>query len=162
MIVYVIGISALVTMGAVIGLCVMLAKANERLAWLEQDYSVIKDDSEIASSLAREAHEKARLEVRNAFSELNDEYAALRESAVELSLRFLAVKKDFEAGACGEEISKLQKQIHALQEAFEEVVADEVNERARSEKLFNEGLSNIMNYGVEIPTLNKGAVNNGD
>lgn len=162
MIVYVIGISALVTMGAVIGLCVMLAKANERLAWLEQDYSVIKDDSEIASSLAREANEKARLEVRNAFSELNDEYAALRGTAVELSLRFLAVKKDFEAGACGEEIGKLQKQIHALQEAFEEVVADEVNERARSEKLFNEGLSNIMNYGVEIPTLNKGAVNNGD
>lgn len=162
MIVYVIGISALATIGAVIGLFVMLDKANKRLAWMERRYSVLQENLEITNELAHEANEKARLEVHNAFSELNDEYSALRENAVELSLRFLGVKKDFEAGACGKEIDKLQKQVRALQEAFEEVVVDEVNERAKGEKLFNEGLANIMNYGVEIPALNKGAVNNGD
>lgn len=56
----------------------------------------------------------------------------------------------------------IEEHLGKLQTEFEEVVADEVSERARGEKLFNEGLTSIMNYGGEIPTLNKEDMRNGE
>lgn len=62
----------------------------------------------------------------------------------------------------GRQCKAIEEHLGKLQKEFEEVVADEVAERTRGEKLFNEGLTNIMNYGGEIPTLNRGAVRNGE
>lgn len=42
-----------------------------------------------------------------------------------------------------------------LKSSFDEVIADELDARAKSEKLFADGLESILNYGGEIPTLNK-------
>lgn len=48
-----------------------------------------------------------------------------------------------------------------LKTSFDEVIADEIDARAKSEKLFADGLESILNYGVEIPTLNKENIRNG-
>lgn len=42
-----------------------------------------------------------------------------------------------------------------LKSSFDEVIADELDARAKSEKLFADGIESILNYGGEIPTLNK-------
>lgn len=42
-----------------------------------------------------------------------------------------------------------------LKTSFDEVIADELDTRVKSEKLFADGLESILNYGGEIPTLNK-------
>lgn len=47
-----------------------------------------------------------------------------------------------------------------LKSSFDEVIADEMDARAKSEKLFADGLESILNYGGEIPTLNKENVRN--
>lgn len=54
----------------------------------------------------------------------------------------------------------LKKCFDELKTSFDEVVAGELDARAKSEKLFADGLESILNYGGEIPTLNKENVRN--
>lgn len=60
-----------------------------------------------------------------------------------------------------ENIDGLQTQLDELKTSFNEVVAEELDARAKSEKLFADGLENILNYGNNIPKLNKESIGNG-
>lgn len=57
-------------------------------------------------------------------------------------------------------VKEQQRRISELKSSFDEVIADELDARAKSEKLFADGLESILNYGGEIPTLNKENVRN--
>ena len=46
---------------------------------------------------------------------------------------------------------KLEK----LRKEFDDVIADDLKTRADSERLFTEGLRGILDYGQQIPSLNK-------
>lgn len=60
-----------------------------------------------------------------------------------------------------ENIDGLQTQLDELKTSFNEVVAEELDARAKSEKLFADGLENILNYGNNIPKLTKESIGNG-
>lgn len=49
---------------------------------------------------------------------------------------------------------KLEK----LRKEFDDVIADDLKTRADSERLFTEGLRGILDYGQQIPSLNKEAI----
>lgn len=63
--------------------------------------------------------------------------------------------------ATGKSLECLKGCFSELKRSFDEVIADELDARAKSEKLFADGLESILNYGGEIPTLNKENVRNG-
>lgn len=52
-------------------------------------------------------------------------------------------------------ISKQTNAVTALRKEFDDVVYEDIKARAEGERLWNEGLSEIINYGSSIPALNK-------
>lgn len=45
--------------------------------------------------------------------------------------------------------------LEKLRKEFDDVIADDLKTRADSERLFTEGLRGILDYGQQIPSLNK-------
>ena len=48
--------------------------------------------------------------------------------------------------------------LEKLRKEFDDVIADDLKTRADSERLFTEGLRGILDYGQQIPSLNKEAI----
>lgn len=56
---------------------------------------------------------------------------------------------------------ELERRLHCVEEDLEKIPVEEVNaERERLER-FNDGISNILSYGPEVPKLNKEAARRG-
>lgn len=64
-------------------------------------------------------------------------------------------------GKLDERYEAMEARLSKLQTEFEEVVAEEMAARVKSEKAFSDGLESILTYGCTIPTLNKEAVHDG-
>lgn len=84
---------------------------------------------------------------------VREENEALREH-----LSNMAVCVSQLESCCGENAAQLDalcRKLEALRQEFDDVIADDLKARAEGDRLFNEGLRGIMDYGGQIPTLNK-------
>ena len=92
---------------------------------------------------------KFKSDAMQIFSSLGNSVAMLEEAVKNLSGACKSLNELSQANA-----DKLER----LRKEFDDVIADDLKTRADSERLFTEGLRGILDYGQQIPSLNKEAI----
>lgn len=86
----------------------------------------------------------------------NDQLAKMASLALDSTIIGKKIKAYSDALATTQDIQRTHADmLEKLRKEFDDVIADDLKTRADSERLFTEGLRGILDYGGQIPTLNK-------
>ena len=86
----------------------------------------------------------------------NDQLAKMTSLALDSTIIGKKIKAYSGALATAQDIQRTHAEmLEKLRKEFDDVIADDLKTRADSERLFTEGLRGILDYGQQIPSLNK-------
>lgn len=86
----------------------------------------------------------------------NDQLAKMASLALDSTIIGKKIKAYSDALATTQDIQRTHADmLEKLRKEFDDVIADDLKTRADSERLFTEGLRGILDYGQQIPSLNK-------
>lgn len=86
----------------------------------------------------------------------NDQLAKMASLAFDSTIIGKKIKAYSDALATTQNIQRAHADmLEKLRKEFDDVIADDLKTRADSERLFTEGLRGILDYGQQIPSLNK-------
>lgn len=86
----------------------------------------------------------------------NDQLAKMTSLALDSTIIGKKIKAYADAQATMQEVLLTHADmLEKLRKEFDDVIADDLKTRADSERLFTEGLRGILDYGQQIPSLNK-------
>lgn len=89
----------------------------------------------------------------------NDQLAKMTSLALDSTIIGKKIKTYSDALATAQDIQRTHAEmLEKLRKEFDDVIADDLKTRADSERLFTEGLRGILDYGQQIPSLNKEAI----
>lgn len=89
----------------------------------------------------------------------NDQLAKMASLALDSTIIGKEIKAYSDALATTQDIQRAHADmLEKLRKEFDDVIADDLKTRADSERLFTEGLRGILDYGQQIPSLNKEAI----
>ena len=89
----------------------------------------------------------------------NDQLAKMASLALDSTIIGKKIKAYSDALATTQDIQRAHADmLEKLRKEFDDVIADDLKTRADSERLFTEGLRGILDYGQQIPSLNKEAI----
>lgn len=89
----------------------------------------------------------------------NDQLAKMASLALDSTIIGKKIKAYSDALATTQDIQRAHADmLKKLRKEFDDVIADDLKTRADSERLFTEGLRGILDYGQQIPSLNKEAI----
>ena len=71
-------------------------------------------------------------------------------------------KMDSRLDSFERKLEKTSDELDHLKELVDEIDIDEIKKLKDEEEKWNEGVRNIMSYGLDFPKINKEAVNNGE
>ena len=85
-----------------------------------------------------------------------DQLAKMASLALDSTIIGKEIKAYSDALATTQDIQRTHAEmLEKLRKEFDDVIADDLKTRADSERLFTEGLRGILDYGQQIPSLNK-------
>lgn len=86
----------------------------------------------------------------------NDQLAKMASLALDSAIIGKKIKAYSDALTTTQDIQRTHADmLEKLRKEFDDVIADDLKTRADSERLFTEGLRGILDYGQQIPSLNK-------
>lgn len=89
----------------------------------------------------------------------NDQLAKMASLALDSTIIDKKIKAYAEVLTTTQDIQRTHAEMfEKLRKEFDDVIADDLKTRADSERLFTEGLRGILDYGQQIPSLNKEAI----
>lgn len=89
----------------------------------------------------------------------NDQLAKMASLALDSTIIGKEIKAYSDALTTTQDIQRTHADmLEKLRKEFDDVIADDLKTRADSERLFTEGLRGILDYGQQIPSLNKEAI----
>ncbi len=86
----------------------------------------------------------------------NEQLAKMTSLALDSTIIGKKIKAYSDALTTTQDIQRAHADmLEKLRKEFDDVIADNLKTRADSERLFTEGLRGILDYGQQIPSLNK-------